>query len=448
MKSKKMFTVLLGMIMAVSTNVMAAPKAINVTINNEAVQFEGVKPFVDKNNCTLVPLRFISEKLGADVKWDAKVQQATISQEGKEVILTVGKAEMLINGKKASMDTKPVKKEGSIFVPVKCIREVLGVETKWVKETSTVAISKQAVEPVNMTDIVAKVGDEVITVREIEAQVSYEIAVMQLQYQYESSFFKSEEGKKLIADRKKEVVDYIIKNKVALIKGKELKLEPKTSEVDTEFKAAKASYPSEAEFKAALSTTGLTEEGYKERIKENMTITNIMDKISKEITVSDQELKDYYNANIVDYMYAPGANMYHILVATEEEANKIKEEYNRGASFADLAKKYGTDGTKDEGGALGYIQYESRAYDQDFLNGAKELKEGEVSAPVKTQFGYHLIKVTNVHKDIYTTPLEEVKDQVKEAVISDKATPAIYEQIEKWEAEMQIERNEDIINRL
>lgn len=451
MKSKKMLAVLLGMMMALSTNVMAAQNSVKVTINEEAVNFDEAAPFVDSKNCTLVPLRFISEKLGAGVKWDGKKQQATITQEGKKVVLTVGKLTMVVNGQEVKMNTTPVIKDSTVFVPVKCIGDLLGVETKWIKETSTVAISsKEADQAAEIKDseIVAKVGDEVITVRDVEAQVSYEMAIMQLQYQYEASYFESEEGKQFIKDRKKEIVDYIIKNKVALVKGRELKLEPTQAEVEAEYKATKAAYPTEDAFNAALKDTGLTETGYKQQIKDNMTIKNLMNKVSKEITVTDEEIKSYYEAHRADYVLAPGANMYHILVATEEEAKNVKAEYEKGTSFEELAKKYGTDGTKDLGGALGYIEYDSRAYDQDFLNGAKALKEGEVSAPVKTQFGYHLIKVTDVHKDVYTTPLEEVKESVKAAVISDKTTPAIYKQIEKWQAEMNIEKNEAVIDKL
>lgn len=445
MKSKKMLAVLLGMMMALSTNVMAAQQnSIKITINDEVVNFEGAAPFVDRNNCTLVPLRFMSEKLGASVKWDSKMQQATIIKGEKEVILTVGKPSMVINGQAVKMETKPIVKNGSVFVPVKCIGEVLGVETNWIKASNTVAISNK----VSSDAVVAKVGDEVITVREIEAQISYEVAIMQHQYQYEASYFESAEGKQFIKDRKKEIVDYIIKNKVALVKGRELKLEPTTAEIEALYKETKAGYPTEAAFKEALEATGLTEESYKKQIKDNITIKNVMNKISKQITATDAEMKAYYEAHRADYVVAPGANMSHILVATEEEAKQVKAEYDKGTSFEELAKKYGTDGTRDLGGALGYIAYDSRAYDQDFLNGAKTLKEGEVSAPVKTQFGYHLIKVTDVHHEVYTTPLEEVKDAIKAAVISEKATPAIYKQIEQWQAEMHIEKDEEIINRL
>lgn len=444
MKSKKMLAVLLGMmIMGSSVSVMAKSE-VKVTINNEIVNFEEVAPFVDQNNRTLVPLRFISEKLGAQVKWEKQTKQVTVFQDSQEVVLTVGQAKMLVNGEAVTMDTKPVMQDGSVFVPVKYISEVLGVETKWIAEENTVAISNKL--PGNT--VIAKVNDEVITAREVQAQISYEMAMMQYQYQYDASYFESDEAKAYMQERKAEIVDYIIKNKVALLKGKEMKLEPSDKEVQEQVNAIKETYENEAAYQQALVDAGLTEESYEKQMRDNLTITNVIDDISKKVTATDAEIKAYYEANSADYVKAPGANMYHILVATEEEAKKVKAEYDKGASFADLAKKYGTDGTKDYGGELGYIEYASRAYDQDFLNGAKALKEGEVSEPVKTQFGYHLIKVTNVHNEVYTTPLEEVKEEIKAAVIAEKATPAIYEQIEKWQQEMTVEKYEDLISKL
>lgn len=448
MKSKKMFAVLLGMMMMASSVSVMAQSEIKITINNEAVNFEDAKPFVDGNNLTLVPLRFISEKLGAEVKWDKQAQKVTVIQDSQEVVLTVGQAQMVVSGQAETIKTKPVIKNGSVFVPVKCIGEVLGVEVKWLEETGTVAIVTKQSEVLPGETIIAKVNDEVVTAREVLAQINYEMAMMQYQYQYDASYFETDEGKAYIKKRKAELVDYIIKNKVALIKGKEMKLEPSSKEVEAQFNATKSEYKSEAEFKEALVNAGLTEETYKKQISDSITITNVMNEMSKKVTATDAEIKAYYEANSAEYVHAPGANMYHILVATEEEAKKVKAEYDKGASFADLAKKYGTDGTKDNGGELGYIEYDSRAYDQDFLNGAKTLTEGQVSDPVKTQFGFHLIKVTNVHKEVYTTPLEEVKEEIKAAVIAKKATPSIYEQLEKWGQEMSVEKHEELINRL
>ncbi|MEA4812099.1 MAG: peptidylprolyl isomerase [Anaerolineaceae bacterium] len=101
----------------------------------------------------------------------------------------------------------------------------------------------------------------------------------------------------------------------------------------------------------------------------------------------------------------------HILLATEEEANKVLDEIKAGTDFAEAAKKYGTDGTKDNGGDLGWMGLEDQNWDKEFVKAAFTLtKVGEVSAPVKTQFGYHLIQlVGRAENPVTEYKFEELK---------------------------------------
>jgi len=295
--------------------------------------------------------------------------------------------------------------------------------------------------------IIAKVNDEVITVGEIEKQVNDEIEVVKARYQLTDNDLKSNEMKKNIKELKAEIIKNMIMKKVGLIKGKEMKLEPAKAEVEAAFNKTKSNFKSEKDFLAALQSAQLTVESYKAQIKDEITIEKVVNDMTKGITITDQEVKNEYDANRKMYTKGPGANMYHILVATVEEANAIKAACDKGVSFAELAKQYGTDGTRDRGGELGYIEYASKAYDQDFLNGAKELKEGEVSQPVKTQFGYHIIKVTGVQSSGYTIPLNEVKEEIKKSLFIAKKSAHIDEQIEKWQQEMKIVWYEENINK-
>ena len=444
MRARKMLSIVLGMLILVPPVSVMAQKSVSVTINNEKVVFEDAAPFIDSNNRTLVPIRFISEELGAQVEWDQANQTVTIIKEQMKVNLTVGQKTMIVSGKTKTMDTTPTMKEGRLFVPVKYIGELLNVDVEWLSKENTVAITPGIASDA----VVAKVNDLTITAQDIMNQIEYEMMMIEYQYQYDDSFWETEEAKEYIEARKVELVDYIIKDKVAIIKGKELKLEPTKAEVDSEFLKVKESYESKAAFESALVNSGLTEELYKEQIKGDLTISNTYKYISNKMSVTDAEIKAYYESNRGDYLVGPGAKMSHILVATEGEAKAIKAEYDKGISFAELAKKYGTDGTKDQGGELGYIEYNSSSYDMDFLNGAKTLEEGQVSNPVQTQFGWHLIKVSNVHKDDYQMPVEEVKEEIKNIIISQKANDFIYSQLDEWGKEMTIEKFEDVINKL
>ena len=95
----------------------------------------------------------------------------------------------------------------------------------------------------------------------------------------------------------------------------------------------------------------------------------------------------------------------HILVSTKEEAEKVLKELKAGAKFEDLARKYSKDGSKEFGGDLGYFTADEMV--PEFSKAVFALKVGEVSKPVKTEYGWHIIKLED-RKKIGPRPLEEV----------------------------------------
>jgi peptidyl-prolyl cis-trans isomerase C len=101
----------------------------------------------------------------------------------------------------------------------------------------------------------------------------------------------------------------------------------------------------------------------------------------------------------------------HILVDSREKAAEIKAEYEAGTPFAELAQKYGTDGTKDRGGDLGYFTKADMV--PEFADAAFAMEIGTVSDPVESPFGWHLIQL-NDRRDRPVPPLEEVRDTLLE----------------------------------
>lgn len=271
---------------------------------------------------------------------------------------------------------------------------------------------------VNSEEVIAKVGDATVTLGDLNAELAYVEQILAMQY---GENFKEDETAKQIYDQQKEmIVNYLVETQILMQHAVETGIKVDDARVDEEVAKVEANFGSKEAFDEALTQQGMTLEEFKENMREQLLISETVASITKDITVTDEDVKKYYDEHVAEYTTSPGAKMAHILVPTEEEAAKIKKEYEGGKTFEELAKQYGTDGTKDLGGDLGFISYDSTNYDQDFLAGAKALKEGEVSDPVKTQFGYHLIKVTDVQSEAKVTPFEEIKDQVKASALEEK----------------------------
>lgn len=129
----------------------------------------------------------------------------------------------------------------------------------------------------------------------------------------------------------------------------------------------------------------------------------------EDMKVTDEELKKYYNE------YKPKVKASHILVDDEKTAKDIKAKLEKGEDFAKLAKEYSKDtGSAQNGGDLGWFGPGKMV--EEFEKAAYALKVGEISDPVKTQFGYHIIKVTDKEeKKSFDEMKEEIEFEVKKS---------------------------------
>lgn len=291
------------------------------------------------------------------------------------------------------------------------------------------------------TTVIATVEGTPIYKNAFDSEMSYVDYMMA--YQYGEDYANNEEAMAYYNQQKEDVLQYLVESQVLLEQAKKEKIEVTDEEIEEELGTTKAQFDTEEAFEQALEQSSLTLDQLKENIKQNLTISKMVTEATKDVEATEDEAKAYYEENIDTYTTGAGAEMAHILVETEDEAKKVKEEYEAGTSFEDLAAKYGTDGTKDNGGALGFIEYDSTDYDADFLAGAKDLAEGEVSEPVETQFGWHLIKVTNVQKDSVTKSFDEVKDQALAQVKEQKSYEIFNTKLDEWKSGMKIETFED-----
>ncbi|HRZ67821.1 MAG TPA: peptidylprolyl isomerase, partial [Candidatus Omnitrophota bacterium] len=139
--------------------------------------------------------------------------------------------------------------------------------------------------------------------------------------------------------------------------------------------------------------------------------------IEDKVVVSDEDAKKYYEANKDKFKESEKIKVSHILVETEADANDILAKLNGGADFAALAKEKSTCPSKEKGGELGLISKGQTV--PEFENAAFALQAGQVSGVVKSQFGYHIIKVTEKEPEKLLS-FNDVKDQLKQMLLADK----------------------------
>ena len=163
-----------------------------------------------------------------------------------------------------------------------------------------------------------------------------------------------------------------------------------------------------------------------------------VNKVLSEVTVTDDEVKSYYDNNKDQFVEPATARAKHILVADEAEADKIKAEIESNAiSFEDAAKKYSTCPSKEQGGDLG--NFGRGMMVPEFEDAAFNAEIGKVTNPVKTQFGYHLILVED-KTDAKEKKFEDVKDQVTQQLIQQAQQNKYIDMVKELEGKYTVER--------
>ncbi|MFX0549706.1 peptidylprolyl isomerase [Hathewaya histolytica] len=170
----------------------------------------------------------------------------------------------------------------------------------------------------------------------------------------------------------------------------------------------------------ALDKNFAEEEEFKnevERIKKNTLKQYALRKVLAEAKVTEEEAEEFYNSHKESYSKPEEVRASHILVDTEEKANEILKDIKEGKSFEDAAKENSKCPSSSVGGDLG--AFAKGRMVPEFEEAAFKMEIGDISEAVKTQFGYHIIKLTE-KTPAGVAPFEEVKSQVYNAVLGMK----------------------------
>lgn len=182
---------------------------------------------------------------------------------------------------------------------------------------------------------------------------------------------------------------------------------------------------------AQLKQQGYTTEAFRADIEAQLLSEGITEKLTADVQVTDADVKKYYAENTTQYTIAQSRDIRHILVKTKAEADSIYDQLRSGGDFAALAKSKSLDpGSKDNGGKLTVSKGQTVA---PFDKVAFQLKVDELSTPVKTEFGFHVIQALGPVKAGSTTPLKDVEDQIKAQLLEEKKSSAV----NAWAQEIQ-----------
>lgn len=232
-------------------------------------------------------------------------------------------------------------------------------------------------------------------------------------------------------------LEFLITNKIINLEAKKANIEATEEDINKEIDKLIENYGSEQALKIELAKYGYTIEGIKEDMQMNVKVRKL---IEPQISITEEEMQAFFEENIVLFETIEEVEARHILVETEEEAQEVKSKLEQGEDFKQLAKDYSIDNNnKDQGGYLGYFDRVGKnRMVEEFEEAAFALEIDEISEPVKTKFGYHIIKVED-KIEAKEANYEESKEEVRNLILDQKVQieygPWIQEKLTEYDIE-------------
>ena len=189
----------------------------------------------------------------------------------------------------------------------------------------------------------------------------------------------------------------------------------------------------EKRYQKQLKQQGLTDAQVRNDVKANVISEKVFNEVTKDVKVSDADVQQYYEGNKAQYGTPESRDVRHILVKTRAQADKLYDQLKGGASFAALAKKFSQDpGSKDQGGKYTVVKGQTVA---PFEQTSFLLEKGQISRPVKTEYGYPIIQPLGEIKAATTKPLDKaLKDQIRTQLLTQKRQTAMNTWVKDLEA--------------
>jgi foldase protein PrsA len=275
---------------------------------------------------------------------------------------------------------------------------------------------------------VAVVGDRTITKSEFDELVTY----AKRSYDAQKRPFPKV-GTPEYAQIRDQAVRFLVQRAQFEVKAEDLDVDVSDDAVDKRV----ADYIKERhkgdkkKFQAELRQQGLSEDQARDIIRANLIQEAIYNKVTADVKVNDKELREHYQKNKAQYGTPETRLVRHVLVDGKALADRLYNQLRQpGANWSAIAKRYSKDpGSKNKGGR--YTATKGQVV-PEFEKATFSMKTNEVSKPVKTQYGYHIIQALAPIKKGSATPFKQVKESIRQQLIQDKKNKSM----EDWVADM------------
>lgn len=248
-----------------------------------------------------------------------------------------------------------------------------------------------------------------------------------------SKITKEELYDELVASYGTDTLNTMITNKMIELEAKKQNVTVSDEDIQKELDVLIEQYGDEETLKGQLEASGSSMDDLKDDIVQYLQTRKL---IEPSIKITDEEIKTYFEENKDSLGQAEQVEASHILVEDKATAEEVLKKLENGGDFAGLAKEYSTDeGSAANGGSLGYFGKGQMV--AEFEDAAFKLEVGKISEPVKTEHGYHIIKVTD-KKEAKEATLKDSKEQIKETLLTEKLQTEYATWLQKKEEEYKI----------
>lgn len=292
--------------------------------------------------------------------------------------------------------------------------------------------------PAQLPDVIARVNGETISARELEDAVRS---------------YTANTGTEVRPDNRAEIYRGVLDELIAFkllageLKTRKIEIDPK--ELDAAMAELRRRFPNEAAYRRALAEQKLTVDQLRERTRQTILINQLLEQeVGDDVQVSPSEVAKFYEENPDRFQQPEAVRVSHILIAVPQGASEeqrkaaqakaaeIAARARSGASFAALAKQHSNDASRERGGDLGFV-VRGQAQ-KPFEEAAFALQPGEVSDPVETIYGFHVIKAAE-KRPAQKVPFGQAAAQVEQYLLEQRRLEKTREFVNRLKASHRVE---------